>query len=113
LGGDVFDLAGDVDPTDEDGDITMDDSMGVSTSLDGEIFSGGKKYRESIIGDSDNTGDGGKIAVGIEKAKLFMEFMEKRRKFFATKRDEEKRNKPPTKAQQRSIMSTYLKNMDG
>nr|GFB05673.1 hypothetical protein [Tanacetum cinerariifolium] len=47
-----------------------------------------------------------------EKAKLFMEFMEKRRKFFAAKRAEEKRNKPPTKAQQRSIMSTYLKNMD-
>nr|GEU58832.1 hypothetical protein [Tanacetum cinerariifolium] len=48
-----------------------------------------------------------------EKAKLFMEFMEKRRKFFAVKRTVEKRNKPPTKAQQRSIMSTYLKNMDG
>nr|GEW73306.1 hypothetical protein [Tanacetum cinerariifolium] len=48
-----------------------------------------------------------------EKAKLFMEFIEKRRIFFAAKRDEEKRNRPPTKAQQRSIMSTYLKNMDG
>nr|GFC66944.1 hypothetical protein [Tanacetum cinerariifolium] len=34
-----------------------------------------------------------------EKAKLFMEFMEKKRKFFAAKRAEEKRNKPPTKAQ--------------
>nr|GEV13797.1 hypothetical protein [Tanacetum cinerariifolium] len=33
-----------------------------------------------------------------KKAKLFMEFVEKRRKFFAAKRDEEKRNKPPTKA---------------
>nr|GEW99525.1 hypothetical protein [Tanacetum cinerariifolium] len=48
-----------------------------------------------------------------EKAKLFMEFIEKGRKFFAVKRDDEKRNKPPTKAQQRSIVSTYLKNMDG
>nr|GFA97562.1 hypothetical protein [Tanacetum cinerariifolium] len=48
-----------------------------------------------------------------EKAKLFMEFMRKRRKSFAAKRTAEKRNKPPTKAQQRSIMSTYLKNMDG
>nr|GEV03661.1 hypothetical protein [Tanacetum cinerariifolium] len=47
-----------------------------------------------------------------KKAKLFMEFIEKK-KFFATKKDEEKRNKPPIKAQQRSIMSTYLKNMDG
>nr|GEX62013.1 hypothetical protein [Tanacetum cinerariifolium] len=48
-----------------------------------------------------------------KKAILFMELMEKRRKFFAAKRAEEKRNKPPTKAQQRSLMSTYLKNMDG
>nr|GEU67007.1 hypothetical protein [Tanacetum cinerariifolium] len=48
-----------------------------------------------------------------EKAKLFMELLEKRRKFFAAKRTEEKRNRPPTKAQQRSLMCTYLKNMDG
>nr|GEV64786.1 hypothetical protein [Tanacetum cinerariifolium] len=50
---------------------------------------------------------------GKEKARLFMQFLDTRRKFFATKRDEEKRNIPPTKAQQRSIMCTYLKNMDG
>nr|GEX47615.1 retrovirus-related Pol polyprotein from transposon TNT 1-94 [Tanacetum cinerariifolium] len=54
-GGDVFDLIGDVDPTDEDGEIGMGDSTGVSASLDGEIFSGGKKCQESYIGDSDNT----------------------------------------------------------
>ncbi|GJU72945.1 hypothetical protein Tco_1264350, partial [Tanacetum coccineum] len=30
-----------------------------------------------------------------------------------TKRAEEKRNRPPTRAQQRSIMCTYLKNMEG
>nr|GEV72316.1 hypothetical protein [Tanacetum cinerariifolium] len=47
-----------------------------------------------------------------EKAKLFMDFIEKRKKFFAAKRDEEKRNKPPTKAQQRILMCTYL-NIDG
>nr|GEX94434.1 retrovirus-related Pol polyprotein from transposon TNT 1-94 [Tanacetum cinerariifolium] len=63
-GGDVFDLIGDVDPTDEDGDIGMGDSTSVSASLDGEIFSGGKKCRESNIVDSDNTGDGGKIVGG-------------------------------------------------
>nr|GEX60170.1 hypothetical protein [Tanacetum cinerariifolium] len=40
-----------------------------------------------------------------EKEKLFMQFLEKRRKFFATKRAKEKRNKPLTRAQQRSIMS--------
>ncbi|GKE29426.1 hypothetical protein Tco_1444810 [Tanacetum coccineum] len=32
---------------------------------------------------------------------------------FTAKRAEEKRNKPPTKAQQRKIMCTYLKNMEG
>ncbi|GKD91108.1 putative ribonuclease H-like domain-containing protein, partial [Tanacetum coccineum] len=38
---------------------------------------------------------------------------EKRKKHFAAKRAEEKRNRPPTKTQQRSIMCTYLKNMEG
>nr|GEY02397.1 hypothetical protein [Tanacetum cinerariifolium] len=33
-----------------------------------------------------------------EKAKLFIEFLKKRRKFFATKRAKEKRNRPPTRA---------------
>nr|GEV54798.1 hypothetical protein [Tanacetum cinerariifolium] len=47
-----------------DGDIRMGDSTGVLASLDGEIFSGGKKYQESNIGDSDNTGDEGKIVGG-------------------------------------------------
>nr|GEU62563.1 hypothetical protein [Tanacetum cinerariifolium] len=37
----------------------------------------------------------------------------KRRKFFAVKRTKEKRNRPPTKAQQKSLMCTYLKNIDG
>ncbi|GJW63515.1 hypothetical protein Tco_0115399 [Tanacetum coccineum] len=45
-----------------------------------------------------------------EKATLFVQLLEKRRKHFAAKRVEEKRNKPPTQAQQRKIMCTYLKN---
>nr|GEW04253.1 hypothetical protein [Tanacetum cinerariifolium] len=48
----------------EDEDIRMSDSTGVSASLDGEIFSRGKKCQESNIGDSDNTRDGGKIVGG-------------------------------------------------
>nr|GEU37839.1 putative ribonuclease H-like domain-containing protein [Tanacetum cinerariifolium] len=48
-----------------------------------------------------------------EKAKLFMQLLEKRIKFFTTKRAEEKTNKPPTKNQQRKIMCTYLKNIEG
>ncbi|GJV41298.1 hypothetical protein Tco_1419738 [Tanacetum coccineum] len=39
-----------------------------------------------------------------EKAKLFQQLLEQRRKHFAAKRAEEKRNKPPTQAQQRKIM---------
>ncbi|GKC76371.1 hypothetical protein Tco_1127145, partial [Tanacetum coccineum] len=37
----------------------------------------------------------------------------KRRKHFAALKAKEKRNKPPTKAQKRNTMSTYLKNMTG
>ncbi|GKE76740.1 hypothetical protein Tco_1542860, partial [Tanacetum coccineum] len=48
-----------------------------------------------------------------EKATLFQQLLEKRRKHFTAKRAEEKRNKPPTKAQQRKIMCTHLKNMEG
>nr|GEY07379.1 uncharacterized mitochondrial protein AtMg00810-like [Tanacetum cinerariifolium] len=48
-----------------------------------------------------------------EKARLFMEFLDKRRKFFARKREIEKKNRPPTKAQQRNLMYIYLKNIDG
>nr|GEV23938.1 retrovirus-related Pol polyprotein from transposon TNT 1-94 [Tanacetum cinerariifolium] len=43
-----------------------------------------------------------------EKAKLFMQFLEKRRMFFAAKRAEEKRNILPTRAQQRSIITKLV-----
>ncbi|GJW44351.1 hypothetical protein Tco_0073150 [Tanacetum coccineum] len=48
-----------------------------------------------------------------DKSKLFQQLLKTRRKHFAAKRAEEKRNKSPTKAQQRSIMCAYLKNMEG
>ncbi|GKB10571.1 hypothetical protein Tco_0844494 [Tanacetum coccineum] len=48
-----------------------------------------------------------------EKSTLFVQFLEKRKKHFGAKRAEEKRNMPPTRAQQRCIMCTYLKNMAG
>ncbi|GJS58215.1 hypothetical protein Tco_0652999 [Tanacetum coccineum] len=48
-----------------------------------------------------------------KKATLFQQLLEKRRKHFAAKRAEEQRNKPPTQAQQRKIMCTYLKNVEG
>ncbi|GJZ11236.1 putative ribonuclease H-like domain-containing protein [Tanacetum coccineum] len=48
-----------------------------------------------------------------EKSKLFVKLLEARKKHFAAIRAKEKRNKPPTKAQKRNTMSTYLKNMTG
>nr|GEW25336.1 hypothetical protein [Tanacetum cinerariifolium] len=48
-----------------------------------------------------------------EKATLFQQLLKKTRKHFAAKKAEEKRNKPPTKPQQRKIMCTYVKNIEG
>ncbi|GKD28377.1 hypothetical protein Tco_1239155, partial [Tanacetum coccineum] len=48
-----------------------------------------------------------------EQARLLMEFITARKKFFAAKRAEEQRNKPPTKAEQRKKMCTYMKHMAG
>ncbi|GJY92299.1 hypothetical protein Tco_0508081 [Tanacetum coccineum] len=48
-----------------------------------------------------------------ERSRLFVELMNKRKKHFAMLRAEEKKRKPPTKAQKRNQMSTYLKNMGG
>ncbi|GJS27529.1 hypothetical protein Tco_0488149 [Tanacetum coccineum] len=48
-----------------------------------------------------------------ERSKMFVELMDKRKKHFARLREEEQRRKPPTKAQKRSQMFTYLKHMAG
>ncbi|GKE25589.1 hypothetical protein Tco_1440973 [Tanacetum coccineum] len=48
-----------------------------------------------------------------ERSRLFVELMNKRKKHFAKLRVEKKRRKPPTKAQKRNLMSTYLKNIGG
>nr|GFA44209.1 hypothetical protein [Tanacetum cinerariifolium] len=48
-----------------------------------------------------------------ERSKLLAELIELKRKYFTTKRVEKIRNKPPTKAHQKSIMCTYMKNMEG
>ncbi|GJU20885.1 retrovirus-related pol polyprotein from transposon TNT 1-94 [Tanacetum coccineum] len=48
-----------------------------------------------------------------EKLRLFIELIDKRKKHFAKLRAEKQRRKPPTKAQKRNTMSTYLKIMAG
>ncbi|GJY31687.1 hypothetical protein Tco_0415182, partial [Tanacetum coccineum] len=48
-----------------------------------------------------------------ERSKMFVGLMDKRKNHFTIHRAEERRRKPPTKAQKTSQMSTYLKNMAG
>ncbi|GJX19151.1 hypothetical protein Tco_0221828 [Tanacetum coccineum] len=48
-----------------------------------------------------------------ERSRLFVKLMNKRKKHFAKLRAEKIRRKPPTKAQKRNQMSTYLRNMAG
>ncbi|GJT02128.1 putative ribonuclease H-like domain-containing protein [Tanacetum coccineum] len=48
-----------------------------------------------------------------ERYRLFVELMNRRKKHFAKLRAEEIRRNPPSKAQKRNQMSTYLKNMAG
>nr|GEW18566.1 hypothetical protein [Tanacetum cinerariifolium] len=48
-----------------------------------------------------------------KRSKLFVELMNQRKKHFLRLRAEEKRRKPPIKAQKRNQMCTYLKNMSG
>ncbi|GJR34602.1 putative ribonuclease H-like domain-containing protein [Tanacetum coccineum] len=48
-----------------------------------------------------------------DKIETNCELAQRLRKHFAAKRVEERRNRPPIRAQQRSIMCTYLKNMTG
>ncbi|GKA24028.1 hypothetical protein Tco_0710061 [Tanacetum coccineum] len=48
-----------------------------------------------------------------ERSRLFVELMNKRKKHFAMATAGGRKRKPPTKAQKRNQMSTYLKNMGG
>ncbi|GKC24648.1 putative ribonuclease H-like domain-containing protein [Tanacetum coccineum] len=72
-------------------------------------YAGASLDRKSTTGDCKQ--ENKKSLPFKKRAILFQQLLEKRRKHFAAKRAEEKRNRPPTRAQQRSIMYTYLKNM--
>ncbi|GKD15710.1 hypothetical protein Tco_1200117 [Tanacetum coccineum] len=52
----------------------------------------------------------GKLTIE-ERSKLFVELVDKKKKHFAKLKAEEIRRKPPTKAEKRNQMCTYLKNM--
>nr|GEY42563.1 hypothetical protein [Tanacetum cinerariifolium] len=47
----------------------------------------------------------------VDQAKMLAELINQRKKYFATKRAEERRKKPMTQAQQRTYMSNYIKHM--
>ncbi|GKF06006.1 hypothetical protein Tco_0036674, partial [Tanacetum coccineum] len=55
-------------------------------------------------------GEQGELTIE-ERSKLFVELMDKRKRHFAKLSVEDQRRKPPTKAQKRNQMCTYLKNM--
>ncbi|GJU72735.1 hypothetical protein Tco_1264140 [Tanacetum coccineum] len=48
-----------------------------------------------------------------EQARMLVELINQRKRYFATQRAEERKNKPPTQAQQRTYMSNYIKHMGG
>ncbi|GKE26268.1 hypothetical protein Tco_1441652, partial [Tanacetum coccineum] len=48
-----------------------------------------------------------------EQARMLAELINQRKRYFAAQRAKEKRNKPPTQAQQRTYMSNYIKHMGG
>ncbi|GKD55272.1 hypothetical protein Tco_1288659, partial [Tanacetum coccineum] len=48
-----------------------------------------------------------------EQARILIEHINQRKRYFSIQRAEERRNKPPTQAQQRTYMSNYIKHMGG
>ncbi|GJZ90680.1 hypothetical protein Tco_0662607 [Tanacetum coccineum] len=46
-----------------------------------------------------------------EQARMLIELINQRKRYFAAQRAEERRNKPPTQAQQRTYMSNYIKHI--
>ncbi|GJU86677.1 hypothetical protein Tco_1294223 [Tanacetum coccineum] len=46
-----------------------------------------------------------------EQARMLVELINKRKRYFAAQRAEERRNKPPTQAHQRTYMSNYIKHI--
>ncbi|GKD50256.1 hypothetical protein Tco_1279232, partial [Tanacetum coccineum] len=48
-----------------------------------------------------------------DQARMLAELINQRKRYFATQRAKERRNKPPTQAQQRTYMSNYIKHMGG
>ncbi|GJT63948.1 putative ribonuclease H-like domain-containing protein [Tanacetum coccineum] len=91
-----------INAIDADEDITL-----VNDDADKEMFD------EGMLNERLQAEEQEQFKILRKNPSLFKELLEQRRKHFTAKRAEEKRNKPPTKTQQKKIMITYLKNMEG
>nr|GEW45516.1 hypothetical protein [Tanacetum cinerariifolium] len=104
---------------DNDADKEMFD---VDTLVGDEVFVTGqnKNFVKEVVNAAQVSTAATTVTITTEEITLAQELEalktskpKKRRHHFASKRAKEKRNKPPTKAQQRKIICTYLKNMEG
>nr|GEW99764.1 hypothetical protein [Tanacetum cinerariifolium] len=109
---------GRISAIDVDEGITLVSTHDYAKMFDADQYLGGKevfvvKQYENVV---EKEVDAAQVQVSTSATTATIsidELLEKRRKFFAAKRAKEKRNKPPTQAQQRKIMCTYLKNVEG
>nr|GEX61842.1 hypothetical protein [Tanacetum cinerariifolium] len=111
---------GRIEAIDQDEDITLvnvQDDVEMSNVDDfcgEEIFVAEQEVVKGIvIQEQEEPAQEQEELTDAEKDTLFTQLLKKRRKHFAAKRAEEKRNKPPTQAQNRKITCTYLNNMEG
>ncbi|GJX42011.1 hypothetical protein Tco_0257001 [Tanacetum coccineum] len=122
---DLVTTAGEVVTTASPTETTTADDLTLSHNLI-EIGSAKSKVKGVVIGEQSKTTtrtrpqqlqskdkeEHEKLSIE-EKSKLFIQLLEARKKHFVAIRAKEKRNKPPSKAQKRNTMSTYLKNIAG
>nr|GEU61456.1 hypothetical protein [Tanacetum cinerariifolium] len=90
----------------------VDSSKDEQSLDDAEMFDVNDLHGEDVFVEK-NVADREVTDAGEVNAASIATTDKKRRKHFATKETKENRNKPPTQAQQRKIMCTYLKNMEG
>nr|GEV70605.1 ribonuclease H-like domain-containing protein [Tanacetum cinerariifolium] len=96
-----------IDDIDADEDITL-----VSVYEDADKDLGGEEVfvKQEVVTDKEKIDE---VTFAQALIELKTSNLKKRRNFFTAKRAEDKRNKPPTQAQQRKIMCTYIKNVEG
>nr|GEV56444.1 hypothetical protein [Tanacetum cinerariifolium] len=102
-----------INDIDADEDITLVNAQDDAEMFDANDLHGEELFVKNEVTDKQTASKRQEDLIDKEKATLFIQLLEKRRKFFAAKKAKEKRNKPQTQVQQRKIMCTYLKNIEG